>query len=319
MTRFFPIQLLLQCAFAMVPLSAVCQTQAADKLAAAVQAADPDQAGQVKAATAPLPGLGMYTGKTVVAIEFRGVSESALDPLPKQLPQQVGQKLDPQKVRQSLRGLYASGLYDGIALRGEAVEGGVKLIYDGRARAFFGTTTVVGVKSDRLTSQLERSAGLDTGTAFSPGEVQKGSAAILQSLETSGYHQAKVTSSQQPDPAHGLINVTYAVTTGEQARIGDVPGRAEVSQSEQAENQQQGDAGHDAKCAARVAHALPEAGPAGGENYAGERDISASCEPHGLWLSGGPRTHRKICRRRGEGFAWQAGVAGACLSGRLGG
>jgi outer membrane protein assembly factor BamA len=205
---------------------AACQSSAAEKLSAAVAAQNPGQAVAQK--PTPLPGLGMYTGKTVVAIEFRGVPESALDPLPKQLPQQAGQALDPQKVRQGLRMLYASGLYDGIALQGEAVEGGVKLIYAGTARAFFGTTTVTGVKSDRLTSQLERSAGLDTGTAFSPGEVDKGAAAILQSLETSGYREAKVTSSTQADPAHGLMNVLYIVATGEQARIGDVSSDGET-------------------------------------------------------------------------------------------
>jgi outer membrane protein assembly factor BamA len=179
-------------------------------------------------APAPLPGLRAYQGKTVVSIEFRGVTKLALDPLPAQLPQQPGEPLDPAKVRDSLRRLYASGLYDGIALQGEPAEGGVKLIFAGTARSFFGTTTVVGVKSDRLTSQLARSAGLDTGTAFSQAEVDKGRVAILQSLEISGFHESKVTSSQQADPVHGLMNVTYQVTTGAQARIGDVESEGET-------------------------------------------------------------------------------------------
>ena len=190
--------------------------------------APPSSSGALAAPSAQLPGLGAYAGKRVVSIEFRGVSKTSLDPLPANLPQQPGVPLDPQKVRDSLRRLYGSGLYDGIALQGEAADGGVRLIFAGTARAFFGTTTVTGVKSDRLTSQLERSAGLDAGTAFSQAAVDKGAAAILQSLQNSGYHEAKVTSTQAADPAHSLMNVTYQVTTGLVARIGDVQSEGET-------------------------------------------------------------------------------------------
>ncbi len=51
-------------------------------------------------------------------IEFEGVTFDATDTLPKELPQKVGEPLDPQQVRASLRRLFASGRYRDISVRG---------------------------------------------------------------------------------------------------------------------------------------------------------------------------------------------------------
>ena len=172
--------------------------------------------------SAPLPGLSRYQGKTVTAIDFAGVDRAALEPLPGQLPQQAGQPLDPQKVRDSLRRLYATGLYDRIDLDGTLVEGGVRLTFAGAARSFFGAVTIAGVKSDRLSAQLARSTGIDLGTPYSDDAVNKGKAAILESLETSGFHQAKVAVQPSGNPVNGVRTVTYTVDTGMEARVGEV-------------------------------------------------------------------------------------------------
>jgi outer membrane protein assembly factor BamA len=180
------------------------------------------------APSAPLPGLASYQGKQVLSIDFTGVDRATLEPLPSELPQQPGQPLNVQNLRDSLRRLYATGLYTRMDVQGELTDGGVKLTFVGTPRYFFGAVKVTGVKSDRLAAQLERSTGIDLGTAFSDAEVDKGKTAILQSLENSGFHQGKVTAQHPDTPVHGTIPVTYVVQTGPQARVGDVSTQGET-------------------------------------------------------------------------------------------
>ena len=65
--------------------------------------------------------LKAWQGQTIKAIEFRGVESTVLEPLPTQLAQRVGSPLDPELVRQSLRRLFSTGLYQGIEVRGNSL------------------------------------------------------------------------------------------------------------------------------------------------------------------------------------------------------
>ena len=59
-----------------------------------------------------------WAGLQVVSITFEGVREELLEALPSQLAQQAGVPLDPDKIRESLRSLYATGLYQTIEVAG---------------------------------------------------------------------------------------------------------------------------------------------------------------------------------------------------------
>ena len=209
--------------------SALAQAGTADS-GAAVKGATPPSGQQ----NAPVVSgaLGGFQGKTVTAIDFVGVDRAALSSLPDELAQQPGGPLDPQKVRDSLRRLFATGLYNAIDLDGEAGGAGVRLIFNGKPRAFLGQVTIQGVKSDRLAGQLERSTGIEIGTAYSPEAAAKGKENILQSLATSGYRQSKVTVAAQAD-AHGLITLNYQVETGKQARVGEVAAAGDTGMTEE--------------------------------------------------------------------------------------
>jgi outer membrane protein insertion porin family len=196
-------------------------------------------ADQPPAAGQPEPGkskataaLNDYAGQTVVAIEFRGVDEKRLTTLGNNLPQRVGQPLDPAKVRASLRRLYTTGLYNTMELEGEPVTGGVKLIFTGEPRAFVGRVTIVGVKNDRLSSQLQRAAKLNLGEGYSRERAEKGSNLVEDSLRSNGYHRAAVKLEEGFDDNRGLMNVTYVIDLGEQARVGsvDVKGDAGITE-----------------------------------------------------------------------------------------
>jgi len=163
-----------------------------------------------------------WKGLRVETIQFEGVTFDAEDTLPKGLEQQAGVPLDPEKVRASLRRLYASGRYRDVSVRGIRTGDTVSLIFEGPPRLYVGRVQVLGIKNDRLTSLAEYGTKLTPGTAFTEASVPAGAEGIKQSLASNGYMAAMVTVRATEDVANQQMNVTYIVTIGPQAKVGNV-------------------------------------------------------------------------------------------------
>lgn len=163
-----------------------------------------------------------WRGLLVDKIRFEGVTFGAKETLPNELSQKAGQPLDPDKVRESTRRLFASGRYRDITVRGIRNGNSVTLIYEGAARYYVGRVTIDGVKSERLTSLLGFSTKLEPGTAFSDSAVPVGETEIKQTLAQNGYFEPTVKSGTVKHDDQQLVDVTYTVNTGKQARVGDV-------------------------------------------------------------------------------------------------
>jgi len=163
-----------------------------------------------------------WQGLHVEAIRFEGVTFGANDALPKQLPQQAGESLDPEKVRQSIRRLFASGRYRNIGVSGVRKGDSVTLIFSGPPRYYVGRVEIDGVKDDRLASLLEYATNLNPGTAYTEEEVTAATELVKQSLSQNGFYQPKVTVKLTPDDPNQQMNVTYRIDTGPQAKIGEV-------------------------------------------------------------------------------------------------
>ena len=166
--------------------------------------------------------LRAWEGLHVVAINFEGVDRLSLEPLPMQLPLQPGKTLTSQDVRQSLRSLFATGLYRGIEIEGIRSGDQVTIIFKGTPTLFLGRVIVEGVKNDRLSSQLRHATRLNAGTAFSDAKMAQASDSMLQLLQDNGYYRAAVAKATKVDTPDGLVNIHFQVVIGAQARIGDV-------------------------------------------------------------------------------------------------
>src|SRR5271163_3609400 len=169
---------------------------------------------------AQVPGLRAWEGMKVAAVQFRGVEAAHLDPLPASLALQPGTPLDGEKLRDSLRRLYATGLYKTIAVEGTRSGNEITITFTGEGRVFIGRVYVDGVKSDRLASQLARAAKMDAGTVYSDTKLDRGVTLIKQFLAENGFYQPTVSNSTKSDPAHSQVDVTYHVTLGKDARVG---------------------------------------------------------------------------------------------------
>ncbi len=163
-----------------------------------------------------------WAGLQVVSINFDGVSAELLKPLPSQLAQQPGAPLDPQKIRDSLRSLYATGLYQTIEVAGVRAGDSVTIVFTGVPRLFVGRVNVEGVKDDRLDAVLDSATQLQAGTPYSETRAAQAEPSIKTTLENNGYYRGQIASTKVIDRQNSLMDLNFEVTTGNQARIGDV-------------------------------------------------------------------------------------------------
>lgn len=180
---------------------------------------------QPPATPSPVPTsdiLRGWAGLKVLDIRFAGVSKSDLEPLPGQLEQQPTQPLDPVKVRDSLRRLYATGLFDSIAVDGQQQADGVILTFTGKPALFIGRVLVRGVPNAQLSNQLNYSTRLNPGTPFTDPKVTRATNLLQETLQQNGYYAASIVHHTKVDPAHALEDVQFNVNAGKRARVGKV-------------------------------------------------------------------------------------------------
>jgi outer membrane protein insertion porin family len=163
-----------------------------------------------------------WAGLRVVRVSYEGVREDLLRPLPTQLAQQAGTPLDPDQVRESLRSLYATGLYETIEVLGVRDGNDVSIIFSGAPRLFLGRVNVQGVKDDRLDAVLDNATQLQSGTAYSESKAAAAQPEISAALQNNGFYRGQIAQTKVIDRENSLVDLNFYTTTGLQARIGDV-------------------------------------------------------------------------------------------------
>ena len=166
--------------------------------------------------------LRSWRGLKIAAIHFDGVAAARLAPLPAKLDLQPGQLLDPQKVRTSLRRLYATGLYKTVDIEGTRSGDLVTLTFHGTPQLFIGRVSVHGVKQENFSSLLEGATKLSAGTPFTEQKLTRANDLVEQTLEANGYYEANTATHTDIDSAHAQVNIEYDIAVGKQVRVGNV-------------------------------------------------------------------------------------------------
>jgi outer membrane protein assembly factor BamA len=172
-----------------------------------------------------------WNGLPVRHISFEGVTAERLDPLPGHLAQSEGKPLNPDSLRQSLRELYGTGLYESVLVEGSRGPDGVDLVFRGTPRIFIGTVGVYGAKGPTLNAQLQRASQLVPGTRFTQANLSTALKQMRQTLAENGFYEPTITPTQTPHPDEQLVDLTFQAISGQQARVGraDVTGDPGIS------------------------------------------------------------------------------------------
>ncbi len=160
-----------------------------------------------------MDSLAQWSGLPVKSISFEGVAVSRLAPLPGHLAQAEGAPLSPEKLKESLRQLYATGLFETIEVEGSRRQDGVALVFRGTPRTFIGAVSVDGAKGANVNTQLERACQLDPGTRFTPAKLSIATEQMRRTLALNGFHSP--VDYPNPDPASRGTTGRYCVSCGQ--------------------------------------------------------------------------------------------------------
>lgn len=163
-----------------------------------------------------------YFGQTVTGIQFTGVTEDQLQPLPRSLVLKTGSPLQASDLATSIRQLFATGIYQDLEALVTPVSGGVVVDFHGQPRRFIGRVTVTGIKNAFLNDQLSQSSGLDAGTRFTDSKLARAIELMQSQLVSNGYHQATIKPQVSPSPGSSLVNLAFEIHAGAQARVGRI-------------------------------------------------------------------------------------------------
>ena len=166
--------------------------------------------------------LTKWVGLPVREITFEGVAAERLKPLPEHLPQAVGAPLDRLKVADSLRALFATGLFSTVAADAMQLGDGVKLVFKGTPRDFIGTVSVDGAKGATINAQLQAASRLTAGTRFTQTRLDAAMVRMRQALADNGFHEPVITYKLTRHAGEQLVDVAFEVISGVQSRVGVV-------------------------------------------------------------------------------------------------
>ena len=166
--------------------------------------------------------LNEYAGMPVQEIRYEGVDFDKTDRLTQELTQKTGTPLDPMKVRETTRRLFATGRYANIAVRVLKTGTGLTLVFAGVPRYYIGRVQISGIKEDRLASLVEYGTQLNPGTGFTNEEVRAATELVKQVLAQNGYYEPTISVKTDRDDAGQQVNVSYTISVGRPAVIGDV-------------------------------------------------------------------------------------------------
>ncbi len=195
----------------------------------AAQNANQKPAAQNEAAGAPastpLPGttqsLDAFVGQTVSSIELAGrpdLNDKELSPL---FVQRAGEPFDAEKVEQTVAAIKATGRFKNVQLSVIPDIEGVRVMLILQPGLYFGIYEFPGARSFTYSSLLQAAHYPPEGP-YNHLDVARATESLTKFLQQNGYFLAKVTPQLEPDAAHGIVNVRFAIELGTKARYGTV-------------------------------------------------------------------------------------------------
>jgi outer membrane protein assembly complex protein YaeT len=175
-----------------------------------------------------------YEGKVVESVQLPGVAEADREHLLQLLPQKGGEALDHNRVRDSIRALYATGRFADIQAEVSPSGEGIILSFTTSPNFFVGAVNVEGAPTRPNANQIINASKFDLGERYTREKLTRAIENVRQLMQENGYYQARVTAESTADPTTQQISILFHVTPGAQAHVGkvDVTGSSGLSPAE---------------------------------------------------------------------------------------
>ena len=189
------------------------------------QSSETEQSLPQSESTYSTGALNKYQGKTVAAIDFRGATGQNATNLLGLLAQHVGDPLDHDQLRSSIKSLYATGRFATLNVEAEpAPPDQVKLIFVVTENYFNGVVTVDGTprKGNPKPHQLVAATQLDLGDVFTEDRVTSSIDRMKKIMADNGYYESVITYTLKPNPEDNQMGIDFHVVPGDLAYVGSV-------------------------------------------------------------------------------------------------
>jgi outer membrane protein assembly complex protein YaeT len=136
--------------------------------------------------------------------------------------QQIGEPLDPTKVSESLKRLYATGRFTELRAEGDPQGQGVVLAFVARAQYFVGTVTVKGNPGPVEAKALVTASRLRLGQPLTDEDLSTAQRHLTDVLVANGYYQSRISHEINRDPGTQEANVLFYLVPGPPARVSSI-------------------------------------------------------------------------------------------------
>jgi len=179
-------------------------------------------------------GEAAYEGKIVRSVELPGVPEHDQEHLLGPLPQKAGEPLDRNRVRESIRALYATGRFADIQAEVVPSGDGVRLTFTNSLNYFVGAVDAEGAPNRPNRNQIVNASKFQLGELYTQEKLDRGLENIRQLLQEDGYYRARVTAESTSDVTTQQVSILFHVSPGAQAHVGaaNVTGTSGLSSAE---------------------------------------------------------------------------------------
>lgn len=161
-----------------------------------------------------------YEGQNVSSVEIAGrpgLNIAELQPL---LVQKAGEQFSQQKINQTIAALQTR--FQNVQLQVFPDIRGVRVLLVIEPGMYFGMYHFPGAVEKFPYSRLLQVAKYPPEGPYSDTDVRNASRSIQRFSQQQGYFRTQVKPEVIPDPAHGLVNVTFHTTLGKKADFGEI-------------------------------------------------------------------------------------------------
>jgi len=164
-----------------------------------------------------------YLGLTIDRIELPGVPPEEAATLLSATPLKIGEPLTREALHDAMQALFATGRFADIQAEADRTEtAGVSLRFLTTANFFVGMLTIEGVSTNPSANQLTSATRLQLGELYAREKIDRALAGVQRVLEENGFHQSRVTISEDRDQQQHQVNMTFHVVTGPRAVVGEI-------------------------------------------------------------------------------------------------
>jgi|SRR5579864_4144756 len=179
----------------------------------------------VTAASAQLAVQGpqsVYEGQNVGAIDLIGNPHRDLEPFRALIAQKVGQPYSQEKVEASIAALERTGQFPKVQVNVVPDPSGLRLNFLLEPAYYLGIIEFPGVAGVFSYTRLLQVVNLPDEDPYDKGRVVLGQEALQKFLQHNGYFRATIQTETQIDDDHQLVNLSFSVKLGKQARVATV-------------------------------------------------------------------------------------------------